>query len=477
MQPRFVEVDRNTLYLLPPSVQDWLPKGHLARFVVDIVDQLDLRSLKASYAGRGSQPYHPAMLVALLFYGYATGVFSSRKLERSTYDSVAFRYIAANRHPDHDTIATFRKRFLPELSGLFVQILLIANQMNLLKLGNVSLDGTKIRANASKHRAMSYEHACKIEAQLKAEVAELLHKAEAADKADIPDGMSIPEELERREERLASIADAKAEIERRAAERHSREQAAYEDKVAARAKKSDETGKKPRGKEPKPPVPGPKAKDQVNLTDKESRIMPTSSGGFEQTYNAQAAVDTESQLIVAAHITQQPNDKQELAPTLESLAELPRELGIPTGMLADSGYFSENNVTVCEEQAITPFIAVDRQSHHQSIWDRFREPEPIADDADAVTKMKHRLKTTAGKAVYALRKITSEPVFGIIKQVMGFRSFMVRGKEAVTGEWNLTCIAYNIKIDAYSVCSKPDELRKSSTASRNGHLKPYVARN
>src|SRR5665811_2328938 len=320
MEPKFVEVDRETQYLLPPSVQDWLPDGHLARFVVEIVEQLDLRSLKASYAGRGSQPYNPAMLLALLFYGYSTGVFSSRKLERSTYDSVAFRFIAANRHPDHDTIATFRKRFLKELSGLFVQILMIARQMNMLKLGSVSLDGSKIKANASKHKALSYEHACKLEVQLKSEVARLLKAAESADKADIPDGMNVPEELQRREQRLSGIAAAKAEIERRAAERHTREQAAYEEKVAARAKKAEETGKKPKGKQPKPPTAGPSAKDQVNLTDEESRIMPVSGGGFEQTYNAQAAVDTKSKLIVTAHITQQSNDKLELEPTLKNLA-------------------------------------------------------------------------------------------------------------------------------------------------------------
>jgi len=445
MEPKFIEVDRETLYLLPPSVQDWLPKGHLARFVVDVVEQLDLRSLKASYAGRGSQPYNPAMLLALLFYGYATGVFSSRKLERSTYDSVAFRYIAANAHPDHDTIATFRKRFLKELSGFFVQILMIAHQTKLLKLGSVSLDGSKVKANASRHKALSYEHACKLETQLKAEVAELLRKAEAADKTDIPDGMSIPEELERREQRLSAIAAAKTEIERRAAERHTREQAAYEEKVAARAKKSEETGKKSRGNEPKPPTPGPAPKDQVNLTDEESRIMPVSSGGFEQCYNAQAGVDTTSKLIVTAHITQQSNDKQELEPTLKSLAVLPEALGSTTEFLADSGYYSETNVNACEDAGITPYIAVDRQSHNQSPFDRFKEPPPLPDDADSVASMKHRLKTKAGKAVYALRKVTSEPVFGIIKAVMGFRGFMLRGKEAASGEWNLVCMAYNIK--------------------------------
>jgi transposase len=417
----------------------------LARFVVEIVEQLDLRSLKASYAGRGSQPYNPVMLLALLFYGYSTGVFSSRKLERSTYDSVAFRFIAANSHPDHDTIATFRKRFLKELSGLFVQILMIARQMNMLKLGSVSLDGSKIKANASKHKALSYEHACKLEAQLKSEVADLLKRAESADKADIPDGMNVPEELQRREQRLSGIAAAKTEIERRATERHAREQAAYEEKIAARAKKTEETGKKPKGKQPKPPTAGPSSKDQVNLTDEESRIMPVSGGGFEQTYNAQAAVDTKSKLIVAAHITQQSNDKLELEPTLKNLVALPKQLGTVTELLADSGYFSKTNVNACVGEEITPYISVDRQSHNRSLWERFKEPPPLQIDADSVTRMKHRLKTTAGKAVYALRKVTSEPVFGIIKAVMGFRSFMLRGKEAAAGEWNLACMAYNIK--------------------------------
>ncbi|CAG0967599.1 hypothetical protein BURK2_01093 [Burkholderiales bacterium] len=445
MSVKFVEVDRETPYLLPPSLQDWLPKGHLARFVVEIVEQLDLRSLKATYAGRGSQPYNPEMLVALLFYGYATGVFSSRKLERSTYDSVAFRFIAANCHPDHDTIATFRRRFLPQLNKLFAQILLIAHQMEVLKLGNVSLDGSKIKANASKHKALSYEHACKLEEQIKAEVAELLNKAEAADRADIPDGMNIPEELERREKRLAAIAAAKAEIEKRAAERHAREQAAYEKKVAERAKKEQATGKKAKGKEPKPPKSGPTAKDQVNLTDEESRIMPTSGGGFEQTYNTQAGVDTASKLIVSVHVTQNPNDKQELTPTLENLAALPEALGKATDLIADSGYFSETNVTACEENGITPYIAVDRQSHNPPLMERFAAPPPLPEDADSVTRMKHRLKTPSGKAIYAQRKVTSEPVFGIIKAVMGFRSFLLRGLEAVKGEWNLVCMAYNIK--------------------------------
>lgn len=445
MQPKFVEVDRETPYLLPPSLQDWLPTGHLARFVVEIVEQLDLRSLKESYAGRGSQPYNPDMLVALLFYGYASGVFSSRKLERSTYDSVAFRFIAANRHPDHDTIATFRRRFLPQLNELFAQILLIAHQMKVLKLGSVSLDGSKVKANASKHKALSYEYAGKLETQIKTEVAELLRQAESVDRTDIPDGMSIPEELERREKRLAAIAAAKVEIERRATERHTREQAVFEKKIAERAKKEQATGKKARGKQPKPPTLGPTTRDQVNLTDEESRVMPTSSGGFEQTYNVQAGVDTTSKLIVSAHVTQQPNDKQELEPTLKNLAALPKQLGKATELIADSGYFSETNVTACEKESITPYIAAGRQEHNQPLWERFKEPPPLPENADSVTRMKHRLKTTAGKVIYAQRKITSEPVFGIIKAVMGFRNFLLRGFDAVNGEWNLVCMAYNIK--------------------------------
>jgi len=445
MQPQFVDVDRETPYLLPPSVQDWLPPRHLARFVVEIVEQLDLKPLKNTYVGRGSQPYHPAMMVALLFYGYATGVFSSRKLERATYDSVAFRFIAANSHPDHDSIATFRRRFFPQLVRLFAQILLIAKEMKVFKLGNVSLDGSKVKANASKHKALSYEHACKQDAQIKAEVAELLRMAEAADRSEIPDGMNIPEELERREQRLDAITRAKAEIENRAAERQAREQAAYEEKVAERARKEQVTGKKAKGKAPKPPEPGPIAKDQVNLTDAESRIMPTSSGGFEQAYNVQAGVDTATKLIVTAHVTQNPNDKQELAPTLDQLAALPEELGKATAIVCDSGYYSENNVIASEQHGITPYLAPGRQEHHPTLAVRFAEPPPLPDAADPVTRMKHRLQTPTGKKVYAQRKVTSEPVYGIIKEVMGFRKFLVRGFEAVQGEWNLVCMAYNLK--------------------------------
>lgn len=445
MSDTFRQVDRHTLFLLPPSMDDWLPEGHLARFVVEIVEQLDLTAIKAAYSGRGSKAHHPEMLLALLFYGYATGVFSSRKLERATYDSVAFRYIAANDHPDHDTIAAFRKRFLSKLKPLFVQILLIAQQMDILKLGKVSLDGTKIKANASKHRALSWKHASKLENQLKTEVEELLRQAEEADRTDLPDGLDIPDELARREERLAAIAKAKAEIEKRAAQRHAEEQADYEKKLAERRAKEQKTGKKARGKEPKPPVPGPRDKDQVNLTEEESRIMPVSGGGFDQCYNAQASVDVETMLVLGQHLSQNPNDKLEIKPALEALNSLPEKLGAVEALLADNGYFSQANVELCLDKKVLPYISTGRDKHNQSLKERFAEPDPLPENADAVSEMKHRLKTKSGRALYAQRKHTVEPVFGIIKAVMGFRQFLLRGVESVRGEWDLVCMAWNLK--------------------------------
>src|SRR6516164_3520246 len=262
----FREFDRGTGFLLPPSLDEWLPEQHLARFVVEVIDGLDLSAMVKSYRGSGSASYHPALLLGLLVYGYTTGVFSSRKLERATYDSVAFRFIAANDHPDHDTIATFRRRFLKDIEALFVRVLELAREVGLLKLGTVALDGTKIHANASRHSALSYEHAGKIEAQLKAEVSELMAKAEAADRADLPDGLSIPDELARRADRLTKLAAARAKIEARAKERLAHEQAAYQAKLAARKARAEKTGKKPRGKPPEPPTAGPRPTDQINLT-------------------------------------------------------------------------------------------------------------------------------------------------------------------------------------------------------------------
>ena len=358
---------------------------------------------------------------------------------------MAFRYIAANNHPDHDTIATFRKRFLPQLAPLFVQILLIAQQMGCLKLGKVSLDGTKIKANASRHQALSWKYANELETQIEAEVAELLRQAEEADNSEAPDGLDLPAELARREERLAAIARAKAEIERRAAERHAREQAEYEHKLAERKAKEQQTGRKPRGKEPKPPEPGPRDKDQVNLTDDESRIMPVPSGGFDQCYNAQASVDVDSLLIVGQHLSQHPNDKQEIAPALAALTALPETLGTVDGVLADAGYFSQGNVEHCQQAAILPYISPKRDAHNQRRQERLLDPAPLPADADAMAQMKHRLQTAEGRALYARRKCTVEPVFGIIKAVLGFRQFLLRGVASVRGEWSLVCMAWNLK--------------------------------
>jgi transposase len=440
---RFVDADRETAYLLPPSVGDWLAEDHLARFVVEIVDRLDLSGLVGQYAGRGSAAHHPSVLLALLIYGYATGTFSSRKIERATHDSVAFRFIAANTHPDHDTLASFRRRFLPQIEALFLQVL-VAREMNVLKLGTIALDGTKIGANASRHAALSWKHALKIQAHLRQEVAALTARAEAADQTPVEEGLDIPAEIARREQRLLALEAAKAKIQARAQERFEAEQRAYEEIKARRQAKRD-TGKNPSGQEPKPPQPGPKDSDQVNLTDEDSRIMPRAGGGFDQSYNAQAAVDAATMLVVATHLTQAPNDKRQVQPALEQLAALPKTLGEPTSLLADTGYFSAANVAACDAAAIAPMIAIGRQAHHMPVFERFAADTPPPDTDDPVLKMAHRLTTRGGRALYGLRKQTVEPVFGIIKQAMGWRRMSMRGLKAAQGEWALVTMAWNVK--------------------------------
>lgn len=442
---RFVTVDRNTDYLLPPSVDDWLPKDHLARFVVDTIEQLDLSVLERQYRGSGSAAYHPAMMLGLLIYGYATGVFSSRKIETATYESVAFRYIAANAHPDHDSLCAFRRRFLKEVEDYFVQVLGVAKKLKLLQMGTIALDGTKLHANASRHSALSYGHAEQLERQLRLEVEELLARAEVADQQPLPAGMNLPEELARREQRLTAIRTAMAELEARATERDAKEQAVYEAKVQAREERQAKTGKKPGGKPPQPPTPGVRANDQLNLTDPDSRIMPARGNSFEQSYNAQAAVDTTSMLVVATGVTQAANDKEQVTPALTTLATRPMELGTVATLVADNGYFSAANVEACLEQGITPLLAAGRDPHHPHWEERFTEPPPLPQSADPVTRMKHTLKTQDGRATYAMRKQTVEPVFGIIKSVMGFRQFLLRGLQAVEAEWSLVTMAWNFK--------------------------------
>jgi transposase len=442
---RFRPIDRQTDYLLPPSVQDWLPQSHLARYVVDVVEGLDLSELERAYAGRGSEAYHPALLLSLLIYGYATGTYSSRKIERATYDSLAFRFIACDLHPDHDTLSHFRRRFGAQFAAIFVQVLQVARENQLSRFGTVSLDGTKIHANASRHSALSYGHAQKIEAQIKAEVQELLALAEAADRSTVPDGVSLPEEIKLREDRLAAIARAKAAIEARAKERDAHEQAAYQAKLAQREARHKAAGKKPGGKPPTPPTAGPRADDQYNLTDADSRIMKMPGGGFEQCYNGQAVVDSESLLILAPHLTQAGNDKEQITPMLDALQALPEGLNQPQRLLADTGYFSAKNVEACHAAKIEPLIAVGRDGHHPAWRERFDEPAPLSASASPVEQMKHRLKTRAGRAAYALRKQTVEPVFGIIKSVMGFRQFLLRGLAHARHEWTLVCLAWNFK--------------------------------
>jgi transposase/IS5 family transposase len=442
----FRPINRDTGFLLPPSVDEWLPQRHLARFVVEVIDGVDLSELEKAYRGSGSASYHPAMLLGLLVYGYATKTFSSRAIERATHDSVAFRFIAGNEHPDHDTIATFRKRFLAQIEALFIDVLKVARAMGMLKLGTVALDGTKVHANASRHSALSYGHAKKIEQQLKREVKQLLQLAERADGVNIPDGMSIPEELERRELRLAAISEAKAKIEARAEGRLEHDQAEYDAKLAARTEHEKRTGKKPRGRPPEPPTGGVTDKDQVNLTDEDSRIMKVAGGSFDQCYNAQAVVATGSMLIVASAVTQAANDKEQLMPMIEKLQALPKELGRAKRMLADSGYLSQSNVEQCVAAKIEPLIAMGPSRHHLSWKQRFAAaPKSPPDGATALEKMAHRLKTPRGRKLYRLRKQTPEPVFGIIKSVMGYRQCLLRGLETVKGEWNLVTMSWNIK--------------------------------
>jgi transposase len=409
-----------------------------------VIDQMELSELVRQYAGRGSDAYHPSMMLGLLVYGYATGVHSSRKIERACHDSVAFRFIAANTQPDHDSIANFRRRFLAQIEKLFVQVLLLAREMKCLKLGSIALDGTKIAANASKHRALSWAHANKIEAQLREEVQMLLKLAEQSDSKPVDEGLDVPVEIARREQRLGAIAKAKLKIEERARERHAVQQQDHEAKCAKRQGQR-EAGKKPRGPEPVAPSSAPKDTDQVNLTDEESRIMPGSGGGFGQSYNAQAAVDTATMLVVSAHVTQASNDKREITPVLDKVQALPEALGQVSTLLADTGYFSAANVNACEAQGIEPMLSMKRESHHIAVLQRFAPDAPAPESVDPVIKMAHRLATKEGRALYGLRKQTVEPVFGIIKRVMGWSQMSMRGLDKAAGEWSLVTMAWNIK--------------------------------
>ena len=444
MSRTFKTVDYQATLEVSVRLGDCVPPDHLARFVVDTITQLDLSALYARYGSRGGEPYAPEPLLGLLFYGYATGVFSARKIERATYESAPFRFIAGNRHPDHDTLAHFRTSFLSELKGLFVEILLIARLAGVLQLGRISFDGTKIHADASKSNAVSYQRLLEIEQKLQAEVEELFALGERAEQADLPDGLVISDEIALRTARLARLAEAKAVLEARAKERHALEQAEYDAKVREREAKAAQSGRKPGGRPPQPPTAGPRAKDQYNFTDPDSRVMKNSTNqGFDQDYNAQVAVDQASFLIVGQSLSNHPNDQAEAQPTLESISS---QLGQPGAAALDNGFFSATNIELFQSRGIDPYIATGRDAHHQSWQARFADqPAPPPQDASPQVQMAYQLKTALGKAIYAARKCTVEPVIGIIKAVLGFRQFSLRGADAVAGEWCLVCLAFNLK--------------------------------
>jgi transposase len=439
--------------LLPPDLRDWLPADHLVHFIIDAVKQVDVSCAKVNTRGTGSAQYPPSMMMGLLAYCYATGTFSSRKIEKLTYENVAVRYLCADTHPDHDSICAFRRENKALFESLFHEVLEMAVRSKVVKVGELTLaiDGTKIYANASKHSAVSHGHAVAQLKLLEDQIGELMAKAEEADATPLHDGLSIPEEIQRRADRMAQLKEAKAIIEERAKERIAKEKAEYQAKLAERAAQEAATGKAPRGRAPKAPKEEPKASDQMNLTDPESRIMPMSGNrGFEQCYNAQAAVEVHSRLIVGATVVQAPNDKEQLVPTMAALSP---NVGKVDHVLADNGYYSEAAVRVVEQDetgqptGTTVYAATKRLHHQRSVRDleQHDDPPPPGAGASAKEHMAHRTSTAAGRALYKLRQQTVEPVFGIIKSALGFRSFSMRGLGKAGLEWTLMALSYNLK--------------------------------
>ncbi len=441
MVRKFKTVDYEATLDMTITIRECLPPNHLARFIVKIVNQLDLSCIYSQYGERGGEPYDPPILLGLLFYGYATGVFSTRQIEMKTYTSIPFYFIAGGLHPDHDTINTFRKNFLAEIKELFVQILLIAQAAGVLELGNISLDGSKIHADASKSKAVSYKRLLELEKHLQVEVEELFALSQ---QTELPEGLDLATELGLRRDQLINLSQAKAVLSMRAQARYQAELAEYEAKMDQREQKAKETGRKPRGPALKPPASGVRDKDQYNFTDPASRIMKNSNnGGFDQHYNTQVAVEQSSLLIVANTLSNHPNDKQEAIPTLDAI---PTEVGKPTAGAMDNGYFSVHNIIEFQARGVEPYIATGREAHHHSWQDYFKEQvAPPPDEATPKEKMAYKLQTEIGQAIYKLRKCTVEPVIGIIKEVLGFRQFSLRGLQKVEGEWNLVCLGFNLK--------------------------------
>lgn len=441
-KPRqFRQADYEATEKLQIRLGEALPEEHLARFIVNVVGLLDLSEIYSRYSECGGMPYAPEVLLGLLLYGYATGSFSMRKIERATYETIPYRYIAGDMHPDHDTLNTFRKEHLAALKGVFVQVLLLAHVMGYVKLGNISIDGSKLHADASKSKAVSYGYIPQLEKRLEQEIEELFALAER----EQAQTCAIEAEIERRRQTQTTLAEAKAVLEARAQQRYTEEQAEYERKLAERQAKEAASGKKSRGRLPQPPAPGARATEQYNFTDPESHIMKNGNNkGFEQAYNVQVAVEQESRLIVGNTLSNHANDKREGPPTVQAI---PPALGKPQAAAMDTGYFAPDTLAAFESLGIEAYIAVGRESHHPALQSLLAqtEPAPPPDTADSKTKMLYKLRTQAGKAIYKLRKSTVEPVFGIIKEVMGFRQFSLRGLLAAAGEWNLVCLAYNLK--------------------------------
>jgi transposase len=442
---RFVTIDYDTEMLLPPNLREWVPEDHLVHFIMETMDVIDVGLAPVNERGTGSAQYPPRLLLGLLVYSYATGLFSSRQIERATHENVAVRLLCANTHPDHDTLCTFRRKNAALLKRAFAQVLELAATCGVLKVGGVTvaIDGTKVLANASKHSAVSHGHAQKTLQTIDSEIAQLLAKAEQADATPLQDGLTIEGELARRHERKARLLKAKAEIEARAHARFQAEQAEHEAKLAKR-EAVRASGAKPRGCEPQAPDPAPEAKDQVNLTDEESRIMPTKDG-FQQAYNAQAGVETTSRLIVGARISQATNDKEQLTPTLAAVCTHLT----PARILVDNGFFSKAAIQQAEANTLGLIVlaALGREPHGRTVAQLEKRDDPPAPDIDAplAEHLAHRTATAAGRALYKLRQQTVEPVIGIIKAAMGFRSFRLRGLAKVTLEWDLVCLAYNLK--------------------------------
>jgi len=453
MAARFVNIDHDTPLLLPPDLRQWVPDNHMVHFIMDAVAVLDLNAARVNERGSGDAQYPPSMMLALLIYCYATGTFSSRKIERLTHDSVPVRLLCADTHPDHDSICKFRRANEALLRSSFHQVLECAARAKVLKVGDitVAIDGTKILANASKHSAVSHGHAMEQMQLLEEQIAQLVAKAEDAESTPLAEGLSVPEEISLRQTRLAKIKEAAALIAQRAKERCAQELPAYEAKMEARQAREKATGRKAGGRVPKPPTEQPGQREQFNFTDPQSRIMKAGSGEhFEQSYNAQAAVEIESRLITAARVSDAPNDKEQLVPTLAAQSPVVQSVG---AVLVDSGYYSEAAVKSVEQtQEGVPtgrsvYAATKRHKHGRSIeqLEARPEPPPPVPGASAKEIMEHRLETTAGKELYKQRKQTVEPVFGIIKEAMGFRRFSLRGIGKVNLEWTLVSLSYNLK--------------------------------